>query len=180
MEVANFAKNHFKDIFLKEIKITNDDITIALRNTYFKIDELMTTNDGNNELRKLAIKSNEEDEKFIKKLPNYIKPEENYINKQLEVFKELFDPRSQESFEVAKYSGCTACVCVIIEEKVYIANAGDSRAIIIKNDKIGKKTTDHKPDLNEEKKRIIKAGGWITDNRVKGNSRIYKRNLEFE
>ena len=66
MEVANFAKNHFKDIFLKEIKITNDDITIALRNTYFKIDELMTTNDGHNELRKLAIQSNEEDEKFIK------------------------------------------------------------------------------------------------------------------
>ena len=63
---------------------------------------------------------------------------------------------------------------------MYIANAGDSRAIIIKNDKIRKKTTDHKPDLNEEKKRIIKAGGWITDNRVKGNSRIYKRNLEFE
>jgi serine/threonine protein phosphatase PrpC len=55
---------------------------------------------------------------------------------------------------------------------LYIANAGDSRAVLAK--KTGTKivahelSVDHKPELAEERKRIEKAGGFVEDNRVRG------------
>jgi len=169
MEVSHFARNNFTQTFLSQMNLF-DNVDEALRTTFLKIDELMTSEKGIEELSKLIIKSNDEDDKMINNLPINLKVKENNsFNKQIEGFKELFDPRCQERCEVANYSGSTACVCVIIEEKVYLANAGDSRAIVIKEGIIVKKTTDHKPELEEEKKRVLKAEGWISENRVKGN-----------
>ena len=47
-----------------------------------------------------------------------------------------------------------------------IANAGDSRAVLFAENKRGyiepiPLSNDHKPDLEEEKKRIIKSGGRV-------------------
>lgn len=61
---------------------------------------------------------------------------------------------------------------MITPTEIYVANAGDSRAVLAR--KSGDKYTavemsvDHKPDLPEEKKRIERAGGFVEDNRVKG------------
>lgn len=70
--------------------------------------------------------------------------------------------------------GSTACMAFIIKDKLIIANIGDSRAVIMYppvvrngNTRISIwYSTDHKP--REELDRIVKAGGFVSDNRVNG------------
>tara|TARA_B110000503_G_C6880728_1_gene302563 strand:- start:357 stop:515 length:159 start_codon:yes stop_codon:yes gene_type:complete len=52
-------------------------------------------------------------------------------------------------------------LALIVDKKCYIANVGDSRAMIysLKNKKIKNLTIDHKPNYNVEKKRITENGG---------------------
>lgn len=50
-----------------------------------------------------------------------------------------------------------------------MANAGDSRAVLSKSKATVALSTDHKPDMESEKQRIIKAGGMVEDGRVEGN-----------
>lgn len=66
------------------------------------------------------------------------------------------------------FSGSTCCLVLYFEEKgiFYIANCGDSRAIVFSDISIdansGKLvTTDHKPDLPTEKRRIESKGGTV-------------------
>jgi protein phosphatase 2C family protein 2/3 len=63
-------------------------------------------------------------------------------------------------------------------------NVGDSRAIASVNGTVVALSEDHKPNNENEVKRIVAAGGWVQLNRVNGNlalSRalgdfIFKRN----
>ena len=68
-------------------------------------------------------------------------------------------------------SGSCAIVVVIIEKRVYIANVGDSRAIL--SSKNGSKfyalSRDHRPGDEKEYKRILDAGG-----------KIYKTEYEYQ
>lgn len=52
---------------------------------------------------------------------------------------------------------------MLIDNICYVANLGDSRAILSENfsEKISHITTDHKPEDVNEKERIEKAGGHI-------------------
>lgn len=74
--------------------------------------------------------------------------------------------------DIAFGAGCTACSALITPTEIYIANAGDSRAVLAvkKSDKLSslELSVDHKPELAEERQRIEKAGGFVEDNRVKG------------
>lgn len=58
-------------------------------------------------------------------------------------------------------SGTTAIDFFIAEGKVYTANAGDARIIIISQTSVTQLTTDHRLENEEEKQRIIKMGGGI-------------------
>ena len=89
-------------------------------------------------------------------------------NPKNELLNSLFDPKAKDDCDVAMYTGCTASVCVIDEKTAYFANSGDSRAIIAKNGVAYPMTNDHKPELDEEKNRIYKADGWVSEGRVKG------------
>jgi len=66
-------------------------------------------------------------------------------------------------------AGCTAVVALIKGNKLYVANAGDSRCVLCRGGNAVEMTKDHKPDLPEEKQRIEKAGGVVEDGRVMGN-----------
>lgn len=60
-------------------------------------------------------------------------------------------------------SGSCALVLIIVEDNIYIANLGDSRAILSKNkgNQVIQLTNDHKPSNINEKKRILNNGGKI-------------------
>lgn len=66
-------------------------------------------------------------------------------------------------------SGTTAVVAFISSEHVYIANCGDSRAILCRNEQPVFCTQDHKPILPGEKQRIQNAGGSVMIQRVNGS-----------
>ena len=66
-----------------------------------------------------------------------------------------------ENGEIKDTSGSCAIISMIKNNKLIIANVGDSRLVIYKNKKITFVTEDHKPDSEIEKKRIELAGGKI-------------------
>lgn len=66
-------------------------------------------------------------------------------------------------------SGCTAVVALLVNNKVFVANAGDSRCIVSKKGEVVEMSLDHKPEDKLEMDRIKKAGGRVTcDGRVNG------------
>jgi len=65
------------------------------------------------------------------------------------------------------HSGCTACVVLMNDNTITVANTGDSRAILVSeptpNDiRAIALSTDHKPDRLDERERIAKAGGTVS------------------
>lgn len=66
-------------------------------------------------------------------------------------------------------AGSTAVTILIKNNKLFCANAGDSRAIACINGKLDVLSNDHKPNNDKEYKRIYEAGGWVEYNRVNGN-----------
>ena len=75
---------------------------------------------------------------------------------------------SQFSMSSESAAGCTACVVLITPMEIYCANAGDSRTVMCEKNNAIELSSDHKPDLPEERSRIIKAGGEVVDGRVNG------------
>jgi len=136
------------------------DYKQALIDNFLRMDQLMTEQTGKQELKRLAKQSQEEDE-----VQN-----QSEKNKKMDMFQKLM-VRSQEDSHIALITGCTANVCLIDEEnnKIYFANAGDSRSIICKRGVAHAMSVDHKPELQSEKYRIYKADGWVSEGRLKGN-----------
>ena len=58
-------------------------------------------------------------------------------------------------------SGSCAIILLIVDNKIYIANCGDSRAIMSINNELREITIDHKPNFPNEKKRIYENGGQV-------------------
>ena len=68
--------------------------------------------------------------------------------------------------------GCTAVVVVVVGDEnptLITANAGDSRAVLCRNNHAIALSRDHKPGLPRETKRIYDAGGTVSFGRVEGN-----------
>ncbi|CAM9344685.1 unnamed protein product, partial [Chrysoparadoxa australica] len=73
--------------------------------------------------------------------------------------------------EHAIQAGCTSIVVLLVGNMLYIANAGDSRAILCKaGGQVFALSEDHKPTQQRELDRIQKAGGFVTPaGRINGN-----------
>jgi serine/threonine protein phosphatase PrpC len=67
-------------------------------------------------------------------------------------------------------AGTTACVILITDEWIVCANAGDSRAVLAKlPGRVIPLSYDHKPDEEQEERRIRAAGGYVAGGRVEGD-----------
>lgn len=65
-------------------------------------------------------------------------------------------------------SGCTATVLLVTSSTVFVANAGDSRAVLGIKGRAKPLSDDHKPELDAEMERIVAAGGFVDVGRVNG------------
>jgi len=81
----------------------------------------------------------------------------------------------------ASVSGTTAVTCLIKDNHCWLANSGDSRAIVMRKSANGLKavdlTSDHKPDSPGEMKRILSMGGHITPAGANGSPARVWHNL---
>ncbi|XP_024540537.1 protein phosphatase 2C 57 isoform X2 [Selaginella moellendorffii] len=80
----------------------------------------------------------------------------------------------EQQEESDRESGSTATVMFLGKEKVVVAHVGDSRVVISRGGKAEELTSDHRPYGSSktalaEGKRVIAAGGWISNGRVCGN-----------
>lgn len=169
-EVAQYVKRYFTEEFVNSGAFKSGNFKSALVENFLRMDQMVSESTGKIELKNLAKISKQEDD-----LNNKDK------NPQTEMFKIFFDPRSQEDCDIALMTGCTATVCCIDQEnnKLYFANAGDSRMVLCKNGVAYPMSIDHKPDLDTEKNRIYKADGYVSEGRVKGNISFNIGNLNL-
>ncbi|KAI7864229.1 phosphatase 2C-like domain-containing protein [Spinellus fusiger] len=78
-------------------------------------------------------------------------------------------------------SGCTAVSALVTpDQRILVANAGDSRSIISVNGKSKALSYDHKPVDRLESQRIIAAGGFVEFGRVNGNLALSRAIGDFE
>jgi len=81
--------------------------------------------------------------------------------------KEILSMKNSDDPEPTKINGgCTANVILIHKDKVYCANAGDSRSILYSDGLCIPMSKDHKPEDPQELDRIKKAGGTVTMGRI--------------
>jgi len=67
-------------------------------------------------------------------------------------------------------AGCTAIVALAVGNKLYVANAGDSRGVLCRAGTAVALSIDHKPQQEREMSRIVKAGGYVNlVGRINGN-----------
>lgn len=60
-------------------------------------------------------------------------------------------------------AGCTAVVAVVKGAELWVANAGDSRAVLCRGGHALALSEDHKPQSESERNRITAAGGFVSD-----------------
>ena len=106
-EISKFVSNHF----IQELTINKNlltDMSLALKQTFIKMDEIMQTPESIEEIKKYARMSKEEDEKQSKNEPP---------NSQMNLLSQLIGPKNPEANDIFMRTGCTACVLGIDETK---------------------------------------------------------------
>lgn len=81
---------------------------------------------------------------------------------------------------VAYRAGTTAVVLLVTKYRLYVANIGDSRAVLSRSGAALALSNDHKPDLPSERNRIEKAGGYVKEGRVNGSLGLSRSFGDFE
>lgn len=66
------------------------------------------------------------------------------------------------------HHGTTALVALVCGSTLYVANVGDSRAVLVGPGCAERLSVDHKADVPEERQRVEAAGGMVRNGRVQG------------
>jgi protein phosphatase 1B len=77
-------------------------------------------------------------------------------------------------------SGSTAVCALVSPNHIFLANCGDSRALISRAGHVHTATQDHKPTNPSEKERIQNAGGSVMIQRVNGSLAVSRALGDFE
>ncbi|XP_008555340.1 protein phosphatase 1B isoform X1 [Microplitis demolitor] len=91
------------------------------------------------------------------------------------------DHKMRDLLETNKDKSGSTAVCAFISPKhIYIANCGDSRAVLCSSGSPVFSTRDHKPVLPAEKERIQAAGGSVMVERVNGSLAVSRALGDYE
>ena len=69
---------------------------------------------------------------------------------------------------------------LITQNEIYCANEGDSRSVMSEYGVAVDLSKDHKPELPEDRQRIMKAGGQVVDGRVNGSLALSRAFGDFD
>lgn len=98
--------------------------------------------------------------------------EEALIESFIEIDKQLMEESEMELRTTGKAKdhegGTTACVALITEDEIYVANCGDSRCVMSRKGEAIQMSMDHRMNSIKERKRIQEAGGTISAGRING------------
>ena len=157
-EVPKYLSLHFVEYLKKNTNFQNGKFKDALNETFFKIDESFKSEEAQKELLKYSEEIKPSKEQEIKAINNLCAPGEKLNDDELEqimTFNEVFDPRNIENANIAEFTGSTGIILFLGDKNIYVANAGNSRCLVIDKDgKLINKTKDHTMNDPEEKKRV--------------------------
>ncbi|KAG2700351.1 hypothetical protein I3760_07G226500 [Carya illinoinensis] len=174
--VAKFCAKYLHQQVLKSDAYAAGDIGTSVKKAFFRMDEMMRGQRGWRELAVLGDKIN----KFTGMIEGLIwSPRSSDSSEQADDWAFEEGPHSDFS---GPTSGSTACVAIIRNNQLVVANAGDSRCVISRKGQAYNLSRDHKPDLEVEKERILKAGGFIHAGRVNGSLNLARAigDMEFK
>lgn len=140
-QVALFAARNLPKVLKESANFKAGNYKQALIDSFIKIDEILESAEGKKELAEINAEC----------------PKKDTMYSQVDIE------------DLANGVGCTACVALITKTEIYVANAGDSRCVLSVSGKAVDMSEDHKPDLENEKKRIVGAEGYVEDNRINGS-----------
>ncbi|KAI4329415.1 hypothetical protein L6164_021681 [Bauhinia variegata] len=174
--VAKFCAKYLHQQVLKHEAYSAGDFGTSLKKSFLRMDEMMHGQRGWRELAALGDKI----EKFSGMLEGFIwSPRNGEVNNHVDDWAFEEGPHSDFS---GPNCGCTACVAIIQQNQLVIANAGDSRCVLSRKGQAYNLSKDHKPDLEVEKDRILRAGGFIQVGRVNGSLNLARAigDMEFK
>ena len=118
-EISKFVSNHFLEELVANKNLPSD-MSLALKETFIKMDEIMQTKEGIEEIKKYSRQSKEEDERQSKNEPP---------SSQMQLLAQLIPPKDPEANDIFMRTGCTACVMGIDEtnKKIYFAESEKNR-----------------------------------------------------
>lgn len=174
--VAKFCAKYLHQQVLNNDAYVAGDVGTSLQRAFFRMDEMMQGQRGWRELAILGDKLN----KFTGMIEGLIwSPRSGDHNNHPDDWPLEDGPHSDFP---GPTSGSTACVALIQHNHLFVANAGDSRCVISRKGQAYNLSRDHKPDLEAEKERILKAGGFIHAGRVNGSLNLARAigDMEFK
>eukprot|EP01015_Nassula_variabilis_P020497 TRINITY_DN3554_c0_g1_i8.p1 TRINITY_DN3554_c0_g1~~TRINITY_DN3554_c0_g1_i8.p1 ORF type:complete len:356 (+),score=38.03 TRINITY_DN3554_c0_g1_i8:64-1131(+) len=161
-EVAKFCERHFPSVFLKQLEACQGNPEAALMASFRQMDKLLEDPQHKKELYRL------------KQLKGALQGNENLnLDNIQQIQDEEEDTYDYENFSCG-FVGCTANVVLHDSQtgELIVANAGDAKCVMMKNGEVIELSVDHKPENEEEKDRILKAGGQVFAGRVNGNLNV--------
>ncbi|KAH7547500.1 hypothetical protein FEM48_Zijuj01G0316600 [Ziziphus jujuba var. spinosa] len=179
--VAKFCAKYLHQQLLKHEAYLAGDIGTSAQKSFLRMDEMMR---GQRGWRELAILGDK-----IDKVSGVIEgliwsPKAGDVNngEDKDHFNDWPSEEGPHSDFDGPNSGSTACVAIIRDNRLIVANAGDSRCVISRKGQAYNLSKDHKPDLENEKDRILKAGGFIQVGRVNGTLNLARAigDVEFK
>ncbi|KAJ9189896.1 hypothetical protein P3X46_001146 [Hevea brasiliensis] len=161
--VAKFCAKYLHQQVLAHVAYSAGDLGTSAQKAFLRMDEMMR---GQRGWRELAILGNK-----IDKVSGMIEgliwsPRVGEANGHVDNWSSEEGPHSDF---LGPNAGSTACVAMIRNNQLVVANAGDSRCVISRKGQAYNLSKDHKPDLEVERDRILKAGGFIQIGRVNGS-----------
>ena len=206
-EVAKFCAEYMPKELEQHEYFQDGKLVEALIAVFHRMDELMQSEQGRKYLESVRPKNDEDgaQEEALAILRKYMSIQDpppnsngnsngdNGGNGNGAANKERSSQAAPSSTEEETQAGCTAVVALFAKNLIYVANAGDSRAVLSRNKKAIAISQDHKPSHVSERERIVAAGGFVCEmpggiSRVNGNLSLsraigdlrYKQNPDLD
>ncbi|TKW22108.2 hypothetical protein SEVIR_4G204600v4 [Setaria viridis] len=174
--VAKFCAKYLHREVINSEAYAAGDLGAAVYRAFFRMDEMMRGQRGWRELQALGDKINQ----FTGIIEGLIwSPKGSDSNDRHDEW--AFEEGPHSDF-IGPNCGSTACVALVRNRQLIVANAGDSRCVISRNGQAYNLSRDHKPELEAERERIQNAGGYIQMGRVNGTLNLSRAigDMEFK